>query len=224
MDFSLSPYYSSLKEGVNKITAKFSCDNNPNLVSYDSVNLVGLVEKQQPSIAQPQITIGNFGSSPPPISDTPTPPPNNNNTTTPIPTPPPNNNNTTTPIPTPPPNNRANNPLAVSIAVAKDPITVGDVQTITVTVTDADSNKLLQGITIHGEIMYASGTVIKQFAGTTDNSGEVSHSWTIEGDANPGVFTVTIKASSLDYNPESARTSFEVSPGDDIGNASSVTN
>src|SRR6476646_4442707 len=41
-NFTLSPNYSSIKEGVNKITAKFSCENNPSFVSYYSINITGV--------------------------------------------------------------------------------------------------------------------------------------------------------------------------------------
>jgi len=39
--FTLPPAYATVKEGTNKITAKFSCGNNANLVSYYSVNVTG---------------------------------------------------------------------------------------------------------------------------------------------------------------------------------------
>jgi hypothetical protein len=38
--FHLSPPYNNIKEGINKITAKFSCDDNPSVVSYYSVNTI----------------------------------------------------------------------------------------------------------------------------------------------------------------------------------------
>ncbi len=39
--FTLPPAYTTVKEGTNKITAKFSCGNNANLVSYYSVKVTG---------------------------------------------------------------------------------------------------------------------------------------------------------------------------------------
>ena len=39
--FTLPPAYATVKEGTNKITAKFSCGNNANLVSYYSVDVTG---------------------------------------------------------------------------------------------------------------------------------------------------------------------------------------
>ena len=39
--FTLPQAFTTVKEGTNKITAKFSCGNNANLVSYYSVNVTG---------------------------------------------------------------------------------------------------------------------------------------------------------------------------------------
>lgn len=41
--FLLIPKYTTIKQGTNKITSKFSCSNNPSLVSYYSLNVTGLV-------------------------------------------------------------------------------------------------------------------------------------------------------------------------------------
>ena len=41
--FLVIPKYTTVKQGTNKITSKFSCGNNPSLVSYYSLNVTGLV-------------------------------------------------------------------------------------------------------------------------------------------------------------------------------------
>jgi hypothetical protein len=41
-NYSLAPAYTSIKQGQNKITAKFLCSNDPNLASYNSVNVTGV--------------------------------------------------------------------------------------------------------------------------------------------------------------------------------------
>lgn len=41
--FLLIPKYTTIKQGSNKITSKFSCGNNPNLVSYYGLNVTGVV-------------------------------------------------------------------------------------------------------------------------------------------------------------------------------------
>ncbi len=43
-NFILTPSYTSIKEGQNKITAKFSCGNDPNLISHNSVNVTGVTK------------------------------------------------------------------------------------------------------------------------------------------------------------------------------------
>ena len=40
--FSLTPKYTVIKQGLNEITAKFSCNPNPSLASFYSVNVTGL--------------------------------------------------------------------------------------------------------------------------------------------------------------------------------------
>jgi hypothetical protein len=40
--FLLVPKYTSIKQGPNKITSKFSCGTNPSLLSYYSVNVTGV--------------------------------------------------------------------------------------------------------------------------------------------------------------------------------------
>ncbi|MDP9290160.1 MAG: hypothetical protein M3P08_18475 [Thermoproteota archaeon] len=43
-NYTLTPAYTSIKQGQNKITAKFSCSNNPALISYNSVNVTGVTK------------------------------------------------------------------------------------------------------------------------------------------------------------------------------------
>jgi hypothetical protein len=41
-NFTLTPKYTLIKQGVNKITAKFSCNPNPTIASFYSVNVTGV--------------------------------------------------------------------------------------------------------------------------------------------------------------------------------------
>ena len=41
-NFTLSPVYTAIKQGQNKITAKFACSNEPTLASHYSVNVTGV--------------------------------------------------------------------------------------------------------------------------------------------------------------------------------------
>jgi hypothetical protein len=77
-NFVLSPKYTTIKEGPNnKITARYSCNiSNPNLESFDSVNVTGIttptttnITKQIPQQQQP-VAGGNQTST----STTTTPP------------------------------------------------------------------------------------------------------------------------------------------------------
>ncbi|MGB6529400.1 MAG: hypothetical protein WBF33_14930 [Candidatus Nitrosopolaris sp.] len=50
-NYRLIPAYNVIKQGQNKITAKFSCDNNPSLTSYNSVNVTGVANNNPAIIA-----------------------------------------------------------------------------------------------------------------------------------------------------------------------------
>ena len=54
-NYSLTPAYTNIKQGQNKITAKFSCSNDPNLISHNSVNVTGVGTSLSP-IANQQTT------------------------------------------------------------------------------------------------------------------------------------------------------------------------
>src|SRR6266566_7156141 len=45
--FAATPKYSTIKEGINKITAKYSCPPNVNLTKFYSVNVTGVPAKGQ---------------------------------------------------------------------------------------------------------------------------------------------------------------------------------
>jgi hypothetical protein len=65
--------------------------------------------------------------------------------------------------------------LTISITIAKDPITRGSIQTITVTVSDAESNEKIQGVKVNGKVQYVTGHT-ETFSCITDASGKCSHS------------------------------------------------
>ena len=51
--------YNVIKQGQNKITAKFSCDNNPSLTSYNSVNVTGVANSNLGIIAASSKHVNN---------------------------------------------------------------------------------------------------------------------------------------------------------------------
>ncbi|HXX98634.1 MAG TPA: hypothetical protein VEL11_16150 [Candidatus Bathyarchaeia archaeon] len=58
-NYKLIPTYAVIKQGQNKITAKFSCDNNPSLTSYNSVNVTGLANNNPSIIAASSKQVNN---------------------------------------------------------------------------------------------------------------------------------------------------------------------
>jgi hypothetical protein len=44
-NFTLTPKYTTVKEGQNKITAKYSCTNSPSSLSHNSVNVTGVATR-----------------------------------------------------------------------------------------------------------------------------------------------------------------------------------
>ena len=47
--FTVSSKYTSIKEGINRITAKYSCPDNANMIKHYSVNVTGVPYKGQPT-------------------------------------------------------------------------------------------------------------------------------------------------------------------------------
>jgi hypothetical protein len=68
--FTATPEYSMLKEGINKITAKYSCPPNVNFKKFYSVNVTGVAAKVQPILSTPanHDTGSAFPPSPPSLN------------------------------------------------------------------------------------------------------------------------------------------------------------
>lgn len=99
--------------------------------------------------------------------------------------------------------------LSVDISFAKNPISSGSVQTITVTVFDGGYKSYLASV--EGTVTYASDGTQKHFGGTTDGYGQVVYSWEIEGNSTPGMFSVDVNVSAGNQSI-SKHSSFEVIP------------
>jgi hypothetical protein len=52
-NFTATPKYTTVKEGVNKLTAKYSCPPNVNFTKFYSVNVTGVAANAQPIISTP---------------------------------------------------------------------------------------------------------------------------------------------------------------------------
>jgi hypothetical protein len=72
--FTATPAYSTIIQGINKITAKYSCPQNVNLTKFYSVNVTGVPAKAQPIPPTPanlaKATGGAFPPSLPSVNPT----------------------------------------------------------------------------------------------------------------------------------------------------------
>jgi hypothetical protein len=96
--------------------------------------------------------------------------------------------------------------MMIQIEVAEDPISLGDEQTVTVTVNDAISDETIKYADIDGMVTYPSGDT-KEF--DDDDDGIVSYAWEVDEDSEPGTFTVDVNASAAGYEEISESISFE---------------
>jgi hypothetical protein len=62
-NFTLTPSYTAIKQGQNKITAKFSCINNPTVISHNSVNVTGVAVKLNSTGTNPASSNSTYPSS-----------------------------------------------------------------------------------------------------------------------------------------------------------------
>lgn len=203
-NFTLTPAYTIIKQGQNKITAKFSCTNDPNLISHSSVNVTGVGTSLSP-IANHQ---GQQNAS--------------KNSTTP-------NVNTTTSnaisavtssFSSPHPNvahvnnNKTNrrSTLSVSIHLAKKSVHPGDQQGVVIKVTDANSTFPVVGASVLGRVTDPSGGSFKKLAGTTDDTGKSSYSWTVSQGDTTGKYKAIIEVSAQGYKNNTASKTFQVIP------------
>jgi hypothetical protein len=105
--------------------------------------------------------------------------------------------------------NGSNGNLDVSIAVGHDPIVHGNIQTISTTVTDSQSENGISGAKIDGQVRYVTGHV-ERFSGNSNGDGKYEHQWRISGNAKTGIFQVKVDASDSGYGTASDSSSFRV--------------
>ena len=122
------------------------------------------------------------------------------------------------PLPTPKITPTTTPSLSILTDVAKDPIRVGMMQTITVTILDVPSNQTLANAYVDGKITGLSGSTTKTFGSFTDNTGKVTYSWKI-GSSSIGritkhnTYAVKLQAYAAGHVPSSATRTFVVNPG-----------
>jgi hypothetical protein len=200
-NFTLTPAYTSIKQGQNKITAKFSCTNDPNLISHSSVNVTGVgtslapiatQHKQQYSVKNSTTTNANTtstGNAISPVTSSSPSPSNVSNI-----------------------NNSTNSTMLVSIHLSKKSVQPGDKQSLIIKVTDFNSTSPLVGASVSGRVIDPSGGPFKKFEGTTDDTGKSSYSWTVSQGDPPGKYKTIVEVSAHGYQNNTASKTFQVNP------------
>ncbi|MGB6526592.1 MAG: hypothetical protein WBF33_00645 [Candidatus Nitrosopolaris sp.] len=211
--FMFTPKYTHFKEGQNKITAKFSCGNDPRSVSHNSVNVTGvstnttvtsiannnqhqlqLHQNQQSLPIQTKGLERNFTSANASSTKSSVAPLSNGSSYS---------------------GDEKNNTirtLSVSIHVGKKTIHPGHKQTIILKITDTNTTNAIAGAKVTGNIMDPSGSSKKKLDGVTDISGETSYSWTVGQNDSIGRYKVDMQVSASGYENNIASKSFKVTP------------
>ncbi len=231
--FVLTPAYTNITQGQNKITAKFLCTNDPNLVTHNSVNVTGvpfsvsqsaIPGKQQAISAAALLKNASIGSSTPQnasasqraasISDN-----GSNNATV--------NTNTETrsnltstsgsgsgsgSMNKSVSGNTGDKILSVSVHFSKRSVQPGDEQTVSVKVTNANSSSAVSGATVLGSIINPSGGSFKKLEGTTDSTGKSSYSWTVSQNDASGKYKTALDVSAPGYENTTSSKTFVVVP------------
>lgn len=202
-NFTLSSNYTQIKEGPNRITAKLSC--SPPITKWYSISVNGFRPSQSnenislptltPSVLNPTnaSTTENETTKEQPLQTQSQPISSINST------------NTTE-------SSQGNGKeLNVVIKAAKNPVSRGDAQNITITVTDQSSSANIVGASITGKLLYPGGNYVKDFSGITDTNGQFVNSWTIGKHGDVGELTVEVQASAPGYESKSATGNFQIS-------------
>ncbi len=215
-NFTLSPAYTTIKPGQNKITAKFACANDPALASHYSVNVTGVGNVANVATAaaknsgQQQISSVTTPLIPTTVAL--------NSTTTNA------TNSTRSPVSSaatfsPCVNSSNLRALSVSVHVGKNSLHPGDKQTLTTNVVDkTNSTNVIAGASVSESIANPSG-VYKKIEGTTDDHGKASYSWTV---SHTGTYKVVVDVSAPNYEKYSTLKTFKVTSISTSGSDSNV--
>lgn len=105
-------------------------------------------------------------------------------------------------------------PIALSIGVISENLSLGNDQTVTVTTSNESSSIPIEEAAVNASVVDSAGSEIGQYSGLTDISGQTSFTFTIPTDASAGTFGVDVNASAPGFEPAFESTSFEVLPSD----------
>jgi Big-like domain-containing protein len=231
----LTPAYTNIKQGQNKITARFLCTNDPNLVTHNSVNVTGVPPSAPQSVspAKQQATNvsatallknASIGSSTLETTSTGQPAASSSNNGSNNAT---NNTNTETSSNLSSGNgigtgigtrnesesgSTGDKIMSVSLHFSKKSVQPGDEQTVSVKVTNANSSSAISGATIFGSITGPSGGSFKKLEGTTDNTGKSSYSWTVSQNDATGKYKTVLDVSAPGYGNTTASKTFVIFP------------
>src|SRR6266487_5692131 len=201
-NFTLSPAYTTIKPGQNKITAKFACANNPALASHYSVNVTGVGNVANVSTAAAKNSIQQISSvatplvRPTAVSNSTVAASNSTTTNTTNSTRSPVSSNATLSAGV---NNNNLKLLSVSVQLGKSSLHPGDKQTITTSVADKNSASPIAGALVSERVTYSPYGLIKKFEGTTDDKGKSSHSWTVSEQHTTGTYKEIVEVSAHSY-------------------------
>jgi hypothetical protein len=228
-NFTLTSTYTSIHPGQNKIIAKFSCADKPNLISKATVNVTG-VGTTIPIVATANASKESNNNTQQQMSSIAAPPPQHTpDTAIPLVSNSVNNNNATTtstdavssdntPIsPSAVENGNGNGntdpkTLSASIHFGKNSIHPGDTQTITVKVSDKNSASTISGASVTGKITGPSSGILEKLEGTTDNNGVDTYSWKTGNDYTSGRYSLKVDVSYQGYPEYSTSKTFKVIP------------
>ncbi len=220
-NFTLTPSYTAVKQGQNKITSKFSCIKDPTAISHYSVNVTGVSAGSNPTGANPVTS----NSTSPLISNSTSPVSSNStslvsskatipvssNSTHPV------SSKATIPVSSKPTSASSltgknnNQVLSVSLRLDKNSLHPGDKQTITISVRDKNSSNPIAGASVIGKITSPVGP-FKKVGGITDERGKASYSWTVSYVDTTGKYKLTTEVSSPGYQKYSTSKTFKVTP------------
>jgi hypothetical protein len=191
--YTLSSNYTELKEGSNRITAKLSC---PEPTRWYSVNVIGFQS------GQTNVNISSSTSAPSVLNAT-------NDSTIMLPPSIPSDQLTTSPSSETSPVSTGKL-MSITFDILNNPVPRGNDQNVTISVSDAASNKQIANATITGLLLYPGGNYVKEFAGTTGDDGRFVYHWTIGEDGDIGELTIQAKVEALDYEPQVSTSTFQI--------------
>jgi len=207
-NYTLTPAYTSIHPGQNKIIAKFSCTDKPNLISKTTVNVTGVGTTPVVATANASKENNNTQQQMSLIATPPQLAPDNNKatTTTDVVS------SNTTSLKAVGNENTDPKTLSASVHFGKNSIHPGDTQTIMVKVSDKNSANVISGASVTGKITGPSSGILKKVEGTTDNKGVATYSWKTSKEYTSGKYELKVDVSYQGYSEYSTSKTFKVIP------------